>query len=88
MSKYKDIEGAVPVDGNMTPISRKPVDQISGTEWQDMSLSSLLEQKGMLLSRMNVASSVCPQAIPALRRGISELDQIIANKSKNNESLI
>ena len=88
MSKYKDIEGAVPVDGDVTPISRQPINQIHGTEWHDMSMSQLHEQRGMLMTRMSVAANVCPSALPALRQGVAQIDAIINSKVTNTDTLI
>ena len=88
MSKYKDIEGAVSVNGDMTPISREPINKIEGTEWQDMSLSQLHEQRGMLMTRMGVAASVCPSALPALRQGVAQIEAIINSKVTNTDILI
>ena len=88
MSKYKDIEGAVSVNGDLTPISREPINKIEGTEWQDMSLSQLHEQRGMLMTRMSVAANVCPSALPALRQGVAQIEAIINSKVTTTDTLI
>ena len=88
MSKYKDIEGAVNVNGDITPVSRQPVNQITGGEWEDMSLSLLHEQRNMLYTRLSTAASICPQAMPTIRQGIAQIDAIIENKSVTRDTLI
>lgn len=87
-NKYKDIEGAVPVDGDLTPISRKPVNKVEGDEWADMSIGQLHEQRSFMLTRLGAAQSFCPKGVPAIKAGINRLDALLRSKTTNDTTLI
>lgn len=78
MSKYKNIEGAVPVDGDITPITRRKIDQIDASKWPEMSIFELTEQRTMLQNRIYAASSGGNQSIISqLYAGLNQLDALI-----------
>lgn len=82
MSKYKDIEGSVPVHGDITPITRKKIEQLDSTLWPDMSVSQLWDQRIILNNRLQQASSTGSGAIvQQLQRGLQQLDALIKQKS-------
>ena len=66
MGKYDQIEGSRDVNGDTTPTTLKPIDQVTAREWSDMSVGELLEQRAMLYSRANLASQYCPTAVPTI----------------------
>ncbi len=88
MGKYDAWEGAVDVNGDKTPITRKPIELVSADEWATMSLGELQQQKGILQARMNIAASHSPQLLPAMRKGIAQLDAIIGSIYTDDTGLI
>lgn len=51
----KDFEGAVPVNGDITPITRQPIPQITPDRWPQMSASELHSQREILCNRYYAA---------------------------------
>lgn len=46
-----DFTGSVSVQGDITPITRQPVDKVDAGNWSKMSISELHRQREILLSR-------------------------------------
>jgi hypothetical protein len=88
MGKYSQIEGARDVNGDVTPTTLKPIDKVEGNKWSEMSIGELLEQRSALYGRAEKAASYCPQALPAIRQGIAQLDAIISSKDSDDFGLI
>ena len=90
MSKYSEIEGAVNVNGDMTPITRKPIEQIDSSEWHKLSTAQLHDQRIVLQNRMySVANLPNGAAMYAqMQKGLAQLDAIIATRTKDNIELI
>lgn len=90
MSKYKDIEGAVPVNGDVTPITRRKIEKLDTSRWYEMNISELTDQRIILNNRIMYAStSGNGGVIQQLQRGLAQLDQLIAEKSAegNNDNI-
>jgi len=47
-------KGPIDVNGDVTPISKKPVDQIDAVQWPDMNLGALWDQRTSLQTRLNI----------------------------------
>lgn len=88
MGKYDRIEGSRDVNGDVTPTTLKPIDKVDGQKWSEMSIGELLEQRTALYSRVELAAGYCPQAIPAIRQGIAQLDALISSKDSDDFGLI
>lgn len=85
--KYKDLEGSVPVNGDITPISRKPIDQIDSSEWANMTTAELIEQRNALQSRINLALSMGQaQLIPTMQRGLLFVDALLQQRQSKEET--
>ena len=88
MGKYDNIEGSRDVNGAVTPTTLQPIDQVTAEKWHEMSAGELLEQRGMLYARSNLAAQYCPQAIPSIRQGIAQLNALIGSKTTDDIGLM
>jgi len=84
--KYKDLEGAVDVNGDITPTTRQKIGTVTGDEWSEMSVSELYNQRSVLIERLNYASSIAPTMVPVLQQGIARLDAHIRSKTNDNDT--
>jgi hypothetical protein len=68
--------GSVPVDGDVTPVTRQPIDHINAEDWTKMNVSDLHKQREILRARYYQALSV---GIPAqtIEQGIRTIDAIL-----------
>lgn len=84
---YKDLEGSVPVNGDITPISRKPIDQINSSEWENMTTAELIDQRNSLYQRMTLAQSMGQlQMVPAMQRGLNYIDALLKQRQAGEET--
>ena len=83
--KKEDLEGAVNVEGDITPITRKPIEQVDASEWHKLSVAELATQRATLQQRLTMAHKFSPHLVTPIQRGIAMLDRII--KSKQNEDV-
>lgn len=91
MTKIKNIEGAVPVDGDITPITRRKIDQIDAANWSSMSVNELTDQRIILQNRIIAAQcSGNGSLISQLRMGLAQLDGLIQQRGsiKSEDRLI
>lgn len=85
--KYKDLEGSVPVDGNITPTTRQPIAQLDSSEWDNMTVSELVDQRVALYNRITLAQSMGQdQYVPAMQRGLVYLDNLLKIKGADQET--
>jgi hypothetical protein len=80
------LEGAVDVNGDITPITRIPISHINADNWDNMSMDELMEQKSALLQRRQIAGQYSPAIVLQLDRGILRLDTMIISKSKSKST--
>lgn len=82
--KYKDVEGAVPVDGDITPVTRQKIDQIDASKWPDMSINQLTDQRIVLSNRIATVRGWGgnTSVIEQLQRGLNQLDTLLREKAK------
>ena len=80
----KDLEGAFPVDGPVTPITHRPIEQVNAEMWEQLSISQLTDQLATLRSRLIMiqTSGADVQIVRALELGILKLELLIKNKNK------
>lgn len=87
-SKYRELEGAVSVNGDITPITRQPIDQIDSSDWGEMSYAALSEQYEMLNKRMNVAKTMArPDLVKQMQRGMAHLLQVMETKRPKDDGV-
>jgi hypothetical protein len=89
MSNDKKQTGAVSItDGDVTPISRTPIDRISSEDWSSLSISelythlSILENRYYMIQEMNK-----PDIAKQIASAINQLRTLI-NEKQNNEGNI
>ena len=71
----KQFEGSVPVNGEMTPISRVPIQSVDSSDWDDMGRTELFNQRQALENRLMIAMQHGqPTMIAALQNGIAVID--------------
>lgn len=82
-------EKPIDVSGNRTPISKTPVQQIRADKWASMTTQELFEQKSILDSRLVAAAQVGSVTIMRqIQQGISQIQEIITQKSSNDTRLM
>ena len=86
--KYKHLEGSVPVNGDLTPITRQPIDKINAAEWEDMPFEALEVQYNMLVKRINLVRSMGRTDLSGqMERGLKFLLQLIEQKRPKNDGV-
>lgn len=79
--KLKELEGSYSVNGDVTPITHKPIDQLDATEWVNMTDGELIDQRQALYNRMVLAQSNGMGAyVPAMKQGLLMLDQLLKER--------
>lgn len=82
-----DFTGAVNIEGDLTPITRQPVDRINAQSWGNMSIQELLNQRDILQVRYYRALGVGVNT-DAIKEGLKMIDQLIEfQESKAEEEL-
>lgn len=71
-----DFTGSVPVDGDITPITRQPIEHVNAHDWTKMSISELHKQREILQRRYYQALSVGVSA-GMIEQGIKTIDAIL-----------
>ena len=85
--QIKSVEGAVSVDGDITPVTRQPIDRVNALEWSELSVGDLQAQLVTLTKRRETALSVGSiSTAKAIDRGIAQLTQIINQKTQSKTS--
>lgn len=88
VSKYEEYEGAVNVNGDITPISRKKIENLDSMKWPDMSISELTDQRIILNNRiMQASASGNLGIVQQLKRGLFYLDELMVEKSSRDEDI-
>lgn len=85
MENNKNNNGPVDVNGDVTPITKKTVEQVDASQWNDMNIGELWDQRVFIQNRLNMVlnNSGHPDTIKALQNGLGQLDTIIHIKSIN-----
>lgn len=76
--------GSVPVDGDVTPITRQPIDKVNAEKWFNMTVSELHQQREILMRRYYQALSVGIVNAGAIEQGIKTIDALLENKGGND----
>lgn len=89
MANVKDLEGSVSVTDDITPITRRKIDQLDASKWPDMSVNELTEQRIILSNRIAAASGYGGNmsVVQQLQRGLASLDAMIAQKSAGDDEV-
>lgn len=86
--KYKHLEGSVSVNGDITPITRQPIDTIDASTWEDMPFEALEKQYNMLMKRINMVKSMGRSDLTKqMERGLAYLNQLIETKRPKNDGV-
>lgn len=68
-------EGAVSVEGDLTPITRQPIVKITPERWNEMSANELLSQREVLFNRYhNALRAGLMDGAKTIQAGIAILD--------------
>lgn len=74
----------IPVDGNITPITKRQIHDVRAQEWQKMSINELLDQRSILHSRLIIASQLGNDSLlQQIQVGVSRIDAFIEHKMSN-----
>lgn len=84
--KIRELEGSVSVTDNITPITRHEIPQIDSSQWPEMSINDLVEQRMHLNERLFLAGSSGNTAIiDQLQKGLNALDALIRHRCEEAE---
>lgn len=76
----------IQVDGEVTPVTKKPIQQIKASDWHTMTSNDLYEQRSILQSRMQIAAQLGNQSLlQQLQIGVAHIDALIEHKSQQPE---
>lgn len=79
--------GAVNVSGDVTPITRQPVDKINAGDWSKMSVSELHKQREILQNRYYRALDAgMLNGANTIQSGIKQIDEML-NEKGDGDSL-
>lgn len=79
--------GSVSVDGDITPVTRQPIDKVNSGGWLNMSVSELHHQREILQRRYYQALEAgILNGASTIDQGIRSIDSILESKG-SNESL-
>lgn len=79
--KYKDLEGSISVNGDITPITRRPIDQLDSSQWDTMTDNELIDQRQALYNRMNMALTMGQsQLVPIMKQGLAHIDKLLKER--------
>lgn len=81
----RDLEGSISVNGDITPITRKPVGQMDSSRWGEMTLLELSDQREILVNRIAVANSIGGALALQLERGLRHLEALMAQRAESIE---
>ncbi len=82
MTDIKHFTGAVNINGDVTPISREPIGQVTPEKWKEMTIENLWEQRFILSERMAKAhQSGYAGLAQQVQTGITSLDVFIQKRS-------
>ena len=75
----KDKLGPVNVNGDITPITRKPIAQLNADDWKDLTADELFEQRNALLTRMQQVQqmSLDPSVFRQMQLGLQHIDSLL-----------
>ncbi len=77
-----ELEGAISVQGDITPITRKPVEAVTADKWQGMSVLELSRQREILTQRMYFAQrNGLLDGAKTIEQGIMLIDMLLDEKS-------
>lgn len=72
--------GAVNVNGDVTPITRQPIDKVNAGDWGKMTVSELHKQRDILQQRYYRAlQSGLGSGANTIQAGINQIDYILEN---------
>ena len=84
----RDFQGALPVDGKVTPVSREPIEDVDASQWNTLPTMKLQQQMVILNKRLQAAHcSSNLDIIKQLEKGIARL-QFIINERDEDTKLI
>jgi hypothetical protein len=87
--KYKHLEGAAPVNGDITPITRQPIPQVNSTNWEDMPYPKLVDQHAALKNRLLVVKQMGRSDMEKqIQKGIRYLEMLIKQKHEKDDGVL
>lgn len=76
-------------DGDVTPITKKPIEHISIHDWPTLSVSELYHHLMVLENRRSMASQMGkPEIVHALTQSIDQLQHLIRSKTTKDGNTI
>lgn len=86
MANIKDFTGAVNVlDGKVTPITRQKIEQVTPTDWQEMGITALWDERIVLDNRMMLAyQSGHAEIARQIQHGLNTIDALLQRKAIEN----
>ncbi len=83
----EEFTGSVPVNGDITPVTRQPIDKVNAERWNNMSVSELHQQREILQRRYwQALGAGLITGSGTIDQGIKMIDALLETKGAN-ESL-
>lgn len=77
--------GSVPVNGDITPITRQPIDKVNAEGWGNMTVSELHSQREILQRRYwQACSAGMLNGANTIDQGIKIIDMLLEQKGGND----
>lgn len=77
--------GSVPVNGDITPVTRQPIDKVNAENWGNMTVSELHSQREILQRRYwQACSAGLLGGASTIDQGIKMIDAILESKDGND----
>lgn len=80
-----DFTGSVSVNGDVTPVTRQPIDKVDAQNWENMTVSELHQQREILQRRYYQAIGAgLMGGSQTIDQGIKIIDMILEGKGAND----
>ena len=84
--QLKELEGCVNVNDDVTPITRRPIEQLDSTLWPDMPTPQLIDQRTILFNRIVDAQRVgATHMADQMMIALKVLDAMLEERDDNIE---
>lgn len=89
MTEKKNLDGPVPVNSSVTPVTKQQVREVQAHRWHEMSVNELYNQKAILYGRFILAAQLANYPLmQQLQMGIDILLELINTKLEQDIKII
>lgn len=86
----EQLEGSVSVNGDVTPITREPIQKVNSNQWKVASEGVLFDQLDTLRQRRALASmsGMSSDVLKQIDAGIAQLEAVLRSKQQEDTMLV